>query len=143
MTSNYSPVWKYMFKVPSWTPRRSCETLIRSNAVLINFTVLENFAVCSGVSIVDFEHLFFLPEAFILGIASTFRFWCYIKLLLFLKSLENQGIFKGNRSCWLIPLKIRLILKAKSGTSALLYYCAPKVIYFCRPKKQLRTEKNK
>ena len=67
MTSNYSPVWKYMFKVATWSPRASCETLICSNAVLINFTVLGNSIVCFGVSIVDFEHTFLLG-AFILGI---------------------------------------------------------------------------
>ena len=75
MTSNYCPVWKYMFNVSNWTPRRSCETLIYSNVILIKFTVLANFTVCFGVSIVDFEHTFLLSGAFILGIASEFHFW--------------------------------------------------------------------
>ena len=44
-----------------------------------------------------------------------------IKLLFFLKSSENQGIFRGNISFWLIPLKLRLILEAKFGDNLLIH----------------------
>ena len=112
----FSPVWKHMFKFPNWTLRRSCEILLCFNTVLIN---LEQISVYCGAFIADFEHTFFLPGVFITGIASEFPG-------IFLKSLVNQGIFRGNRSCWLIPLKLGFIFEVKFFDNLLIY----KIQYF-------------
>ena len=104
----FSPVWKYMFKFPNWTPGRSCEILICSNAVLIN---LEQFS--------QFVLVFLL-------LTLNLHFSCrecssQESPPNFLKSLENQKISRGNRRYWLILLKLRLILEAKFVDNLLIY----------------------
>ena len=107
----FSPVWEYMFKFPNWTPGRSCEILTCSNAVFIN---LEQFSQFVLVFLLLLWTYIFLPGVFITGIAPEF-------LGNFLKSLENQEISRRNSSYWLIPLKLRLILKAKFVDNLLIY----------------------
>ena len=114
MTSNYSPVWKHMFKVPKWTHRTSCETQIFSNTVLINFESKFHSL---------FWYFYFWLWTYIFPAGSVyFRNLLQILLVILIlnfippeKSLENQGIFRGNRSCLLIPLKLCLTLKANAG----------------------------
>ena len=48
-----------------------CGILIFSIAVLTNLEQISQFVL---LVVIDFEHTFFLPGVFILGIASEFRF---------------------------------------------------------------------
>ena len=76
-----------------------------------------------------------------------------IKILFFLKSFENQVILKENRTCWLVPSKLHLILEAKFGDILLIQrtqyfigiriFVHIKLFVFAGRKKDLRTEQSK
>ena len=113
-----SSIWKYMFKFPNWTPRRSCEILICSIAVFTNYEQISKFVLVFLLLTLSIH--FSCWECSFQESPPNFASNINIKLLFFLKSLENQGIFKGNRSCRLIPSKLRLILEAKFGDNLLI-----------------------